>query len=475
MKRIGMRMVKTAISVFICLMLFLLLKTIELIPGVEDNFAFKWYNPFFAAIATAYSVYPNRAKSLEQAKTRCVASFIGGIVGVLVVIFYELIAGANSWPTLMDQGVVKFIIPYTLVAIFTIIIIVIAVSLNQRQAVFVSILTFLSITVNANAAISNNWGEWVFGINRILSTIIGVLVALGVNMFRIPRRYKNKDLLFTIGIEGILTKEMDTLVGYMNYKLNNMVDLGANCTLFTTRPPSSFMHILKDLNINNPIVCCGGSAIFDHKNLKYLYKEEISYDDSIKLDQLFDSLNVSPFKNYIIDDVLHIYCKMIDNKGERLYADFKKNAAYCSFDLIDCSVNQNILYYVVCDTQNKIEEIINEINKSKLKDMFFIQVYDCFDFNDEVPDLKYMKIYSKRVLQLNTIKDYCKDYDLRSVGLVTNYLSNHLINNCDYKVTYNSNIEAAKTADVILKKNSYDYIFKQIHKMYFSKKFQKRK
>ena len=473
MKRIGMRTVKTAISVFICLMLFLVLKTVELIPGVEENFAFKWYNPFFAGIATAYSMYPNRKKSIEQAKTRCVASFIGGIVGVLLVLIYEFFAGKGKWPSLMDRGILTFIVPYTLVAIFSILIIIIAVSLKQRQAVFVSILTFLSITVNANAAISSNWGEWVFGINRILSTIIGVLVALGVNMFRLPHRVKNKDLLFCIGIEGIVTKEMDKLVGYMHYKLNNMVYLGANCTLFTTRPPSSFMHILDDLQVNNPIICCGGAAVYDHKNLKYLYKEEISSEDSKEIDNLLDSLNVTPFKNYIVDDVLHIYCKKIDNIGEELYAESKKNAAYCNFDLGEFSKDQNVLYYVVCEHEDKISELIDAINNSALKDKVFIQVYECFDFTDEVPDYKYLKIYSKEVAKLNTLKQYCSDNNLRPVGLITNPLSNHLMNNCEIKVTYHSNIEAVKTADVVLKSNSYDCMFKHIHKMYYSKKYQK--
>jgi len=473
MKKIGMRTVKTAISVFICLMLFLALKTVELIPGVEENFAFKWYNPFFAGIATAYSVYPNRKKSVEQAKTRCIASLIGGIVGVLLVVIYELFAGKGKWPTLMDSGILTFIIPYSLVAVLSILIIVIAVSLKQKQAVFVSILTFLSITVNANAAISSNWGEWVFSINRILSTIIGVLVALGVNMFRLPHRVKNKDLLFCIGIEGIVTKEMDKLVGYMNYKLNNMVYLGANCTLFTTRPPSSFMHILDDLQVNNPIICCGGAAVYDYKNLTYLYKEEIPYADSKELDLLLDSLNVTPFKNYIVDDVLHIYCKKIDNIGEKLYADSKKNAPYCSFDLGEFTKNQNVLYYVVCEKEDKIEELISTIKNSSLNDKTFVQVYECFDFTEEAPGYKYLKIYSKEVSKLTTLKAYCNERSLRPVGLITNPLSNHMMNNCDYKVTYHSNTEAAKTADIVLKTDSYDYMFKQIHKMYYSKKYQK--
>lgn len=46
MKRIGLRTIKTAISVFLCLMVFIIFKLFEFIPGVPQNFAFSWYNPF---------------------------------------------------------------------------------------------------------------------------------------------------------------------------------------------------------------------------------------------------------------------------------------------------------------------------------------------------------------------------------------------------------------------------------------------
>lgn len=472
-KRIGMRTIKTAVSIFICLMIYLLLKTIELIPGVSDDFAFKWYNPFFAGIATAYSVYPGKKKSVEQAKNRCVASLIGGILGILLVLTYELIGGKGSWPILTNPNITEFLIPYTLTAVFSIIVVVVGVGLNQRPAVFVSILTFLSVTVNPNAAISNTWGEWVFGINRIVSTIVGVLVALGVNCFRLPHFNKNKDLLFCIGIEGILEKDTDKIKGFMNYKLNNLVYLGVNCTLFTTRTPTTFMHLLEDVKINNPVICCSGAALYDTDKLSYLYKEEIPAEDARQIDAYLDSMGVTPFKNYIVDDVLHIYCKKIDNIGERLYMESKKNAAYCSFDLGEMQKEQNILYYLLVERIEKVNQIVEELLNGELKDKVLVQIYDYFDNSEIVPELKYVKIYSKRVEELNVLKKYCAEQSLRVVGLTTNPLSNHLLKNSEIAVTYDSNTTALIDADIVLHSNSYDEIFKRISKMYYSKRYQK--
>ena len=72
MDKIGMRTIKTAICIFICLVIFVGLKFIEEIPSVPENFAIIAFNPFFAGIATAYSVHSTKQKSLEQAKNRSV-------------------------------------------------------------------------------------------------------------------------------------------------------------------------------------------------------------------------------------------------------------------------------------------------------------------------------------------------------------------------------------------------------------------
>lgn len=472
-KRVGLRTIKTAISIFICLMIFMLLKTVELIPGVPADFAFKWYNPFFAGIATAYSVYPGKKKSMEQAKNRCVASLIGGIIGIILVSVYELIGGRGNWPTLAEVSFVNFILPYTLTALVSIVVVVVGVALKQQPAVFVSILTFLSVTVNPNATISNTWGQWVFGLNRILSTVIGVLVALAVNCFRLPHRHCNKDLLFCIGIEGILEKDTDKIKGFMNYKLNNVVYLGVNCTLFTTRTPTTFMHLLEDVKINHPVICCSGAALYDTEKLTYLYKEEILAEDAAQIDEYLDSKGITPFKNYIVDDVLHIYCKKIDNIGERLYMESKKNAAYCSFDIGQIHKEQNILYYLIVERIEKVNQIVEDLTHGPLQDKILIQIYDYFDHSEVVPELKYIKIYSKKIEELNVLKQYCRAKDLRIVGLTTSPLSNHLLKNSDIALTYYSNTTAKDYADIILNTNSYDEMFRQISKLYYSKKYQR--
>lgn len=470
--KIGLRTIKTSISILICLGIYLGLKCIELIPDTPENFAFIVYNPFFASIATAYSIYPNKKKSVEQAKNRCVASFIGGFVGIFVTLAFEYISG-YAWTSALSSSVLDLLISYSLVAIFTILVIVIGFKLNQRPAIFVSILTFLSVTVNPNAVIATNFGVWLFGLNRILSTIIGVLVALAVNLFRLPHFTKNKDLLFTIGIEGMLKDDSDHFEGYRNYKLNSLVYNNINCTLYTTRIPSTFMYILDDVKINNPIVCCSGAALYDASKHTYLKTESICYEDSVLIDDYLKTLQVTPFKSYIIHDVLNIFVESLDNVGELLYANKYKNAAYCNFIFGKNPNKDDVLYYLLVEEAHKTDQMVNELRNGPLKDKIIVQIYDCFENDISVSELKYIKIYSKKVEELNVLKEYAKENNYRIVGLTTNSISNILLKNSDISITYSSNNEASEFSDIMLNTNSYDELFRIIDRIYYSRKYKK--
>ena len=498
--KVGLRTIKTAISSLICLGLYLLIRLIPTLGTISRDgitmelngvlIANTLYNPFFAAIATAYSVAPDKKRSISQAKTRCVASLIGGFVGILLLLIVTFIAretlhlngGEWTWPNLFDETntTIDFIVPYILVAIFSIVVVRVGILVKQPNAIFVAILTFLSITVNPTTKIVRTYGEllfgtdyagtFIFGLNRILSTIIGVLIALGVNLYSIPYKNKNKNLLFCMGIEGILQNETDTIKGFMNYQLNHMAHIGANCTLFTTRTPTTFMHLLNDVEIRHPIICSSGAALYDAKKLKYLYKEEIPLEVEKKLDEYLKNMNVTPFKNYIVDDVLYIYVKNIDNTGERLYYESKKNAPYCTVSTSH-EPEQDVLYYLLVERIDIANKIVEEITNGELKDDVIVQVYDYFDNSIIVPELKYIKLYSKKVLELNCLKEYAKANNFNTVGLTTNKLSNHLLRNCDYSVTVRSNLCDSEAVDIVLESSSYDSIFKQMKKMYYDKKY----
>ena len=470
--RIGLRIGKTAIAVFLCLTLYVVLKTIEYIPGVPENFAFNWYNPFFAGIAAAYSIHPSKKASFRQAKNRIVASLIGGIIGILLVSIYTVFGG--EWPNVYAVNLesFNFLLPYILVSICVVLVIETGVVLKQKDAVFVSVLTFLSVTINPNSAVE----KWFFqfGVNRILSTILGVLIALGVNMFRLPRLYKNKNLLFCVGIDGMLNGDNDRFKGYINYKMNDLYSKGANLTLFTTRTPTTFMPLLDDINVNRPIICMSGAALYDPKTLKYLALEKIEKDVAIKINELLNEHNVSPFINTVEHDLLFVHNDALNNVGERLYAESKKNAAYGNYSFGKPNM-ENVVYFLIVEEKEKQNQIIDLLNTDELKDKISILVYDDFDNNNLEKEFTFIKVYNKSIEDLNILKAYVKEENLDIVGLTSSSYSNHLLKNSDCAMTLVSNKEETKQlCEDIVNSNNPDDLFKEVNRLYHSKNMRKK-
>lgn len=491
-RNIGLRTIKTAISIGFCMLLYILFKTLDTtiqINGVSlyhqtEGFRFSdFYSPFFAGIAAAYSLYPSKKQSIAQAKNRVVASLIGGIVGIVLTIGYGLIGFFSkndffTWPNLGDTfKVEQYIVPYILITLFVFIVIIVGNALDKKAAIFVGILTFISVTINPMGMIVNRYnatapflGEAVFGTNRILSTVFGVFISLGVNLFKLPRRHKNDDMVFYIGIGEILREDSESLNGYFKYKLTDAHERGIPCTIFTTRAPMIFMHLLKDVEIGAPICCMSGAAMYDPRADKFIYQEPMDKQISNEFDEFFKNNDIYPFRNYVDDTTHYITIEKTDTYSE-LYFKLKRNVPYSNI-IKTAQYEGDILYYLILDTRENIDKIIDKIVSANLYDKAFIVVSPCYEHFAKDKDLFYLKIYNKNVKELNGLRKYVKENNLRLVSLTSNKESNYLLDKSDIKSTFKNNVSATDV-DIWLENNTYEELFGQVKKLYYSKKYEK--
>ncbi len=487
-RKIGLRTIKTALSIGLGMLFYILLRLLDQGLNLYNNptgFRFSdFFSPFFAGIAAAYSLYPSKKQSIAQAKNRVVASLLGGVVGIILTIGYGLIGklSGNSfftWPNLGEGfGVEQYIVPYILVTLGVLIVVILGNLFNKKSAIFVGILTFISVTINPMGMIVNRYnasvpflGEAIFGCNRILSTVVGVLFALAVNLFKLPRRHKNKDMAFYIGIGGLLKEDSAELNGFFKYKLIDAYERNIPCSIFTTRAPMTFMHLFNDVNVRIPVCCMSGAALFDPNEKKYLYMEYMEHESEVKLDEFFKERNIHPFKNYIFEESHIIVSDEISGYNE-VYYNSKKHFAYCNI-IKTSNYEGDLLYYLYLDTTEKISQLVEELKAAKLDEVAFILINNCYEAFGKEHDLKYLKIYSKNVEQLKGLKQYLKDNNMRLTSFTSQKGSNYLLEASDYKVTFDSNTSAI-TADIRIKTNSYEEIFSTMKKMYYSKKYEKK-
>jgi len=163
--RLGMRNVKTAIAVLICLLLGQLL-------NME--------NPFYIVIAAMISMESSVMNSFDVGKNRIMGTVLGALLGM----------GFAS----IDRG------NLILTSIGITIIIYVCNLFKWNKSIVIAGVVFLAIMLEMNEG-----NIIAYSINRIIDTIIGLGVGLGVNY-----------LIFPYSFEKTIKTQTDALVGLIN-------------------------------------------------------------------------------------------------------------------------------------------------------------------------------------------------------------------------------------------------------------------
>ena len=373
--RIGLRTIKTCISIWICAMTLVIIWVIarQIAPNYEGT-GWTWmminnriYNPFFAGLATVYSLHQNKKKSLIQAKNRGIASIIGGIYGILIVLLFsvtidKLLPSSTSnslWEYAIandssTKAIWNYVIKYVLFAVFAIVLIQFTVMIRQPDMTFIAMLTYIAVVISGQSVI--------YGIVRIASTLWGVVVALLVNFIVLPH-YKNKKKLFVVGLDGFTYQDGAKLPGFETYKLNQLISRNAFVVFYTSRTTGSFFRLTDSLENNAPVILMNGAAIYDFHTEKYLYKTYMPIDTKKKLLELLKEFNVNHFENVVKDDILYIHSPVLTNEGEEIYARMRKNAAYTNYVMDNNPIDADTTYIVIVNETSILNEIVAAIKQ----------------------------------------------------------------------------------------------------------------
>lgn len=147
---IGMRNIKTAIAVLLCVLI---------------SFALKLEYPFYAAIATVIAMESSINSSYAAGKNRTMGTLVGAAFGGL----FAFIEPHNAY--LSALGIVCVIAVCNL--------------LKWNKSVSIACIVFLAIMLNLRT------GEpaFAYALHRVLDTLLGIGVAVVVNYFLIPPKH----------------------------------------------------------------------------------------------------------------------------------------------------------------------------------------------------------------------------------------------------------------------------------------------
>lgn len=383
--KIGSRIIKSAAGVMLCYIVYLLRGK----SGI----------PFYSMLAVLWCIQPYTNKTFAMALQRTIGTIIGAVYGLITILLeiYILPVYDNLFGYLITASMIIPVLYTTVV-------------LNKKNASYFSCVVFLSITV-IHLADSN---PFIFVLNRVLDTFIGIGIGLAVNSARIPRR-RITDRLFVAELDDMLSSVTEELQPYTTVEINRMIDKEMKFTIVTMRTPASLMKPLGEIHLNLPVVVMNGAALYDIKENSYMMVYIISESTCKTIREIISSEGMNCFTNALRDDTLMIYYDNLENDAEKsIYSELKRSP-YRNYVKLPPPPEDRVIYLMIVDITEKINSLYKRILESSVGSLVKILCYP----SDDYRGYSYIKIYNKNAdkeKMLHSLSEMCKTSGIVTIG-----------------------------------------------------------
>lgn len=390
--RIGQRIIKSAVGVFICYLIYF-------ITGRDGI-------PFYSMIAVLCCIQPYTNKTIQVAMQRATGTLIGAFFG-LITILIEIYA----------LDIYDSFIGYLLNASFIIPIIYATVLMHRQDTSYLSCVVYLSIAVNH----ITDANPFIFVGNRVIDTFIGIAVGIAVNNAHIPRR-KVHDSLFIVALDDMISPLNEEMSAYSKIEINRMLDDGMNFTIATMRTPASVMKPVNGVNLNLPIIVMDGAALYDIKENSFMNAYIISNESSSELVAKIRSEGMNCFINALCDNTLIIFYSTLVNDAENDIVARLRCSPYRVYVQREPSESDHTVYIMILDKTEKITDFYNKLCDEGYDSRFKITCYR----SDVYSGYSHMRIYNKNACTDNMIRYLMQSQKVNNKITIGNGTSNDI-------------------------------------------------
>lgn len=381
---VGSRIIKSAVGVLLCWCVYLLRGR----TGI----------PFYSMLAALWCIQPYINKTMSMALQRTIGTFIGAAFGLITIVL-EIYAF-----NIYDQP-----LGFLIVALMIIPVIYTTVLIKRPNASYFSCVVFLSITVIH----MTDENPFMFVLNRVLDTFIGIAVGMLVNSARLPRR-RITDTLFTAELDDMLSPISEQLTPFSKVEINRMLSEGLNFTMVTMRTPASLMDIVSDVELKLPVVVMNGAALYDFRNNSYVKAYIISGDTCEKARNIINNTGMNVFTNALCDDSLVIYYDRLENEAEKAIFTSLKKSPYRNYINRKPQPEDRVIYLMMVDQSDRISALYDQLVHSEVGQLLKMITYPSQDY----PGYSYIKIYNRNAGKQHMTEILCREYGIEKCSTV---------------------------------------------------------
>ncbi len=329
---IGLRIIKTAIAVFVCF----------IIDSLRPDSI-----PFYSVIAAILCMQPYMSNSMTTAINRTIATFTGGLLGMLILVI-------DRQTVYLDSDIVFYI----LISFSVLVLIYFTVIIKKTAASYITCVVFLSVTV----VHGEDLNPYLFAMNRIIDTLIGIFISLGVNAVHFPVGH-HKKTLFIIDVDDVFDQSVGENLNTFMIKLNQLMERGIHISYVTRHSLSNVRTFIHALTIKSPILLYGGACLYDVNQNKIINAIPLNtqiFEDIIAFTKHFP---VSPFIHALENNDLHIHYDSIQTEGNASYYNEIKTLPHQNVSRQALHPDAQPLAIVLVDHHYMIGSLYDELHR----------------------------------------------------------------------------------------------------------------
>ncbi len=324
----GQRILRTMVAVWLCLLVYVL-------RGRQGE-------PLYAALAVLQCIQPTTRSMRSVARKRVIGTLIGAVWGLLLLLLEQALASLGHEEPWLH---------FTLIGLFTGVVLYFTVLLKVQDAAYFSAVVLLVITIKHADDVS----PYIYAFNRTLDTVIGVTVAEIVNRLHLPR-LRRTDTLFASSIGDTILGQDRQLTPYSRIELNRLLEDGALFTVATSETQATVRELLPGVEFRLPLITMDGAALYDLQTMEYLETVPMSPEKGRRLKDWAHRERLPFFSNSVEENLLVIRYEDLPNPAMQQLFEQKRRSPYRNYIHSPADLDRAVLYLLILEKTELLEE-----------------------------------------------------------------------------------------------------------------------
>ena len=326
--RIGQRIVKTTVAVFLCLIIC--------------SFLGKWGETMRseAVITAILCMQPYVRDSRDYALSRFAATLLGAGCGLLFLLLLLAVPALGQNPLIL----------YALMALGMMLCLYVAVLMRRPDISGLAAIVFICMVI-AFPEIEHPLRQ---AFSRFAGVLLGTFAAIAVNLFRLPR-VKRPNQVFFVRAKDLAPDRLSHIHPAVLFRLNYLHNDGARICLMSEHAPAFFSLQMHEAMLSVPLIVMDGAAIYDAGENRFLCIQGLDTSVSSTLRTTLDGMGLSYYIYTIHRDRTCIFHQGELREEERLILERMRSSPYRSYLEGEILETAEIVYFKVIDTTEKIE------------------------------------------------------------------------------------------------------------------------